>query len=517
LETVVTAASIRSPILVEADSPRGRALVPVLVFVGLLVAVVSSLGAPLIPTIGTDYGVSLGSAQWSLTITVLVGAVASPIVGRLGDGPHRRLVLLTALGVVVVGSVLAALPTTTFALLLAGRGMQGIGLALLPLAMSVARDHLPPDRARSALATLSVTTVIGVGLGYPITGVIAEYLDFHAGFWVAAGLGVLAMAAVALVVPKSVHRPSRRFDLPGAVLLAPALTGLLLVISEAEDWGWGSGTLWGVLAASLVGLAGWTWHELRTSTPLIDLRLLRHRPVLTANVTGMIAGIGMYILTSMIIRYVQTPTSISYGIGASVVVSGLVLVPMSALSFFSSKLVTRLGRRMSPDRILPFGVLALAAALLMNAVARGSLWEIFVIMGISGIGTGCAFAVMPRMIVGAVPAEETASALASNQVLRTIGYSIGSALAATVLTAHTAAGAEFPADAGYTVGSLVGVGLCLVAALLSWLLPARRRQPVVLSADQRLEVEEDVNAAISGTIALDQGLEGVEEPERSTR
>jgi predicted MFS family arabinose efflux permease len=143
----------------------------------------------------------------------------------------------------------------------------------------------------------------------------------------------------------------------------------------------------------------------------------------------------------LVIRYVQTPTSVSYGLGASVVVSGLVLLPMSAVGFFSSKLVTYLGRRMSLDRILPLGVLALGASLLMAAFARGSLWEILVIMAISGIGTGFAFAVMPRMIVSAVPAEETSSALASNQVLRTIGYSIGSALAATILTAHTAAGA----------------------------------------------------------------------------
>jgi MFS family permease len=170
----VTAVNVSTPLVVEASGPRGRALLPVLVFVGVLVAGVSSLGAPLIPTIGTYYGVSFGTAQWSLTITVLVSAVISPVVGRFGDGPHRKLVLLLGLGVVVVGSALAAMPTTIFAILLVGRGLQGVGLALMPLAMGVARDHLPAERSRSALATLSVTTVIGVGLGYPITGVIAD-------------------------------------------------------------------------------------------------------------------------------------------------------------------------------------------------------------------------------------------------------------------------------------------------------------------------------------------------------
>ena len=195
------------PTVVDPASWRGRALVPVLVYVGMLVAVVSSLGSPLVPTIAQDYGVSLGNAQWSLTLTLLVGAVISPVVGRLGDGPRRLQVLVGALGIVTAGSVLAALPGLGFAYLLIGRGMQGVGLALLPLAMSVARDHLDPDRSRSTLAVLSVTAVVGVGLGYPITGVIAEHLCFHAGFWLAAALGVEAMVLSALVVPPSHHRP----------------------------------------------------------------------------------------------------------------------------------------------------------------------------------------------------------------------------------------------------------------------------------------------------------------------
>jgi len=102
---------------------REHALVPVLMFLGMVVAVVSSLGAPLIPTIAVDYDVTVGGAQWSLTIALLVGAVTAPILGRLGDGPHRRRVMLATLGLVMLGSVLAALPLG-YGWLLVGRGMQ---------------------------------------------------------------------------------------------------------------------------------------------------------------------------------------------------------------------------------------------------------------------------------------------------------------------------------------------------------------------------------------------------------
>jgi MFS family permease len=492
-----------SPIVLDRDTLRGRLLVPVLVYVGLLIAVVSSLGAPLIPTLATTYGVSLGTAQWSLTITLLVGAVTSPIVGRLGDGPRRLHVLLAALGVLVAGSVLAALPIDTFALLVGGRAMQGVGLALLPLAMGVARDHLEPARARSTLATLSVTAVVGVGLGYPITGLIAEHLNFRAGFWMAAILGVIAMALVAWVVPSSMHRTRQPFDFPGALLLGLGLAGLLLSVSEGNEWGWTSPGLLGLAIASVLVIGLWIWHELRARMPLVDLRLMRHRTVLTANVTGILAGVGMYMLMSMVIRFVQTPTTLDYGLGASVVVGGLVLLPLSAFSFLASKFANYATKWISPNRLLPLGAIAFAVSLTLFATSRAHLWEIFVVMGIGGIGMGCSFAVMPRLIVSSIPIEETSSALALNQVLRTVGYSIGSALAATILTAHTASTAEFPANGGYTVGAVVAIALCLLTAVISWALPSRGAKAAKLTADEELEVQESADAGIAGVLAFE--------------
>ena len=491
-------------IVVDPATWRGRALVPVLVYVGLLVAVVSSLGSPLVPTIARDYNVSLGTAQWSLTLTLLVGAVISPVAGRLGDGPYRRRALVGALGVVSAGSVLAALPGLGFGFLLLGRGMQGVGLALLPLAMGVARDHLDPARARSTLAVLSVTAVVGVGLGYPITGIIAEHLSFHAGFWMAAGFGVIAMALSAAVVPVSSHKPKAYFDLPGAILLGTALAGVLVCLSEGEDWGWASPTLLLVLLAAALLLAVFIRHELRSAAPLVNLRLMRHPTSLTANVTGLLAGVGMYMLLSMIVRYVQTPTSTGYGLGASVVVAGLALLPMSIASLFSSRLVVWLGKWVSAEKLLPLGVLMFVVGLAIFATNRSQLWEIFLVMAIVGLSIGASFAVMPRMIIAATPVSETSSALALNQVLRTVGYSMGSALGATILTAHTPAGAIYPENVGYTVASVIAMVLLLITAVISYILPRRAaRVTGVLTPEEELLAEDNAEAAIAGALTLE--------------
>jgi MFS family permease len=491
-----------SPVVFDTTTRRGRSLAPILIYGGLLGAIVSSLGAPLVPTIAEDYRVSLGSAQWSLTIALLVAAIAAPVLGRLGDGPGRRRVTLAAFGVVVIGCILAGLPTNAFAVLLVGRAAQGVGLATLPLMMSLARDHLDTDRSRSTLATLSVTQVVGVGLGYPLTGILAEHVSFRAGFWLAAVLGAVAMILLAVSMPASNHQPRQSFDALGATVLGLGLGALLVSIGQGEEWGWGSARILGLAVGAVALLTIGIWHELRTTTPMVNLRLMRSRPVLTANVTGILAGIGMYMLMSMIIRFVQTPTTLSYGLGASVVVSGLVLVPMSAASFLSSKIAIVVSRWMAPARLLPLGMLMFAVALALFATCRGALWEIFIEMAIGGVAIGCSFVVMPRLIVSSTPSAETASALALNQVLRTLGYSIGSALAGTVLTAHTPTGDRFPSNQGYTVGALIAIGLCLATAVISWVLPTWRH-PDRLSADDSREVDESVDSAIAGVIGFE--------------
>lgn len=161
----MSAALTRSP---------ARLLVPALVFIALVVAAVASLGMPLITSVATTFHVSLDSAQWTLTITLLSGAVATPVLGRLGTGRHRRATILATLAIVVVGSALTVLPLP-FAWLLVGRAAQGIGLGLTALMMGVARDHLPEKRGAATIALISVVSIIGAGVGYPLAALLAEF------------------------------------------------------------------------------------------------------------------------------------------------------------------------------------------------------------------------------------------------------------------------------------------------------------------------------------------------------
>lgn len=456
----------------ERQSEVHRLLVPVLVLIGAVVAVTSSVGAPLIPAVAALHDVPLHVAQWSLTIPLLVGAVATPVAGRLGDGPHRRAIVLGALTLVVLGGALTALPVP-LGWFFIGRGLQGFGLGLMPLLIATARDALPGPRSRRPIAALSITVVSGVGLGYPIAGTITTLAGPTAAFWTATAICAVALAAAALALPPASPAPPRRFDLTGAVLLGLGLAGALVALSEGGGWGWTSPRLLLVATGSVLALAAWVAVALRRRAPLIDLRLARGRRPATAHLSALLVGLVNYLLFSSVPILAQTPVSSGYGFGATAAVAGLVLLPFSVAGMIGGPLARRLDQRTGPHVVLTAGVLIIATSQLGLALVRTELWMLFLITALGGMGVGLVFAAVTALVVAAVPPRETGSAMALNQVSRYTGFAAGSAMTATVLAAVTPPGGGLPDGVGYTVVGLTGCGICLVTAVLTWVLPGR--------------------------------------------
>src|SRR6202453_666574 len=459
----------------DVPSVRRRLLVPTLVLSGSLMAVVSSLGAPLVPTLSRADGVSLSTGEWILTITLLTGALATPVMGRLADGPRQRAVILVALGAVVVGCVLSAV-SNCFPVLITGGPRQGGGRGLLPVAMAIARRNLPWEAARQTIATLSVTTAIGVGLGYPVTGLIAQILGFRAAYWFGAITVTGALVLAALVLPPRSAGTSRRFDVVGAGLLSLAVIGVSVVLSEGGGWGWASARSLGVVAASVVLLAVWIPFELRVAEPLIDLRQVRNRSVLTADVSGFLISIAMYLLLPIIVEFVQIPRSAGFGFAASLIVSGLVLLPLSVGSFVASRLLVVYERRFGTRSMIPLGSLVFALAALFFSLEHSALWEAFVTVAVCGLGVGFTTGAMPGFIVRAVTQSETGSATGFYQVGRSIGMTVGSALSAAVLMAHTRHGQALPDVDGFKAALIIAAALCLATGVVSFVLPGREAE-----------------------------------------
>lgn len=477
---------------------RQRAFVPVLLFVGTVVAVVSSLGAPLIPQLAVQLGVSLSAAQWALTATLVVAAVVSPISSRLGDGRHRKRIIIGGLALVVLGGAMAAI-ASSLPLLIVGRGLQGFGFALLPLTMAAARDNLPPERARRAVATLSVMGAVGVGFGYPISGFIADHGGVSAAYWFGAAVTLVALLLAIWAIPDPFSPPAKQhIDLPGAALIGVGLVAFLVALDKGADWGWGTPRTLVLMGVGILVLGVWAYYELRLEQPLVDLRLMRHRAILTATGAGLLISVIMYVAMVTITQFVQQPT---FGFGGGIFVAGLTIVPLSVLSSGMSRTLPWLEGRVGIRPIIPAGCVILAVAMLFFAATASQLWQAFVTMGIIGVGLGYTFAAMPGLIVGAAPRDQTSSAMGLYQVARLIGAAMGSGLAITLLRGFGDNGE--PTLGSYRASFLATAGLAALTAFVAWWLPGRAAATRSEELDT-YEVQEGRLAAV--------GLEDLTEP-----
>ncbi|MFE4520299.1 MFS transporter, partial [Kitasatospora sp. NPDC056783] len=451
------------------EQPEPRMLVPSLVFVALVVAAVASLGAPLITTVATTFHVSLSSAQWTLTIALLAGAVSTPILGRLGAGPHRRATILATLAVVVVGSALTVLPLS-FAWLLVGRAGQGIGLGLTALMMGVARDHLPEERSAATISLVSVVSIIGVGAGYPLAGLLTQVGGVRAAYGLGLFVTVIAFLAAWRFMPDAPAGRSAHLDTVGALLLAGGLFLVLYLAGERSLWSHHLGVAVVLAVVAVVLLAVWTATGLRGTAPLIDLKALRHPAVAGANLAMFVGAIGMYILLTLITRYAQTPHSAGYGFGLTTFVAGLVLIPFSVLGFAGGKLTPPMLKRIEAPFLLAGSAVVIIGGFVLFAAARSNLVELLLAMSVLGFGVGSFSAAMPGVILAVTPKSETSSAMSFNYITRSVGYSLGSAVGGLVLSAGTDTGRIFPNDSAYTTAALVGIVAMAVTTVASLVL-----------------------------------------------
>lgn len=446
--------------------PSPHLLLTALVLLTTTTSVITSLGGSLVPMVAEEQGVSLGSAQWILTGPMLVGAVATPVLGRLGGTGRRRTVILASLGVVAVGLVVTALPTG-FGGTVVGRLLQGVGMGLLPLSLAAARDGLPREAAPRALALLSVTATVGAGISYPLSAWIALSAGISAAYWFAFAVTVLTLLLAWRAVPGATTTGSDTVHWTGAALLGGGTLLLLLALTQAPHAGVRSPALWAMVAAGALVLACWVHTTLRHDRPLVDLRLATHRAALPAHISALTAGTAVYMMLALVMIQVQLPTSTGFGLGQPVTVAGLVLVPYAVLSFVGSRVSTAVGRRLGLDRVLPCGAALYCVATAAYALGHGSVWAVAAVMAVAGFGSGFTFAAMPGLVLRAVPMAETGSALSFNVLLRFLGFAAGSSLA-TSLLALLADGAAY-ADAfrlTVWVNAALWVGTALVSIVL---------------------------------------------------
>ena len=464
-------------------------------------ALLQSLVIPVLPTIQAGLHTSQNSVTWVLTAYLLSASIFTPIMGRLGDMWGKERMLVAALVALTLGSVLAAVAGSVTVMIVA-RVIQGIGGGVLPLSFGIIRDEFPKAKVAGAVGVIAALAAAGAGLGIVLAGPIVEVLDYHWLFWFPAIILALATVAAKVVVPESPVRVPGRLNWAAAALLSGWLVALLVPISEAPSWGWGSARVLGLLALAVALAVAWVAVESRSSQPLVDMRMMRIPVVWTTNLVALLFGVGMYATFAFLPQFLQTPSSAGYGFGLSITHSGLILLPASVAMFALGVASGRLTIRFGAKAVLVAGALISIAPFVLLTVAHGHQWEILVAMVLQGVGFGMAFAAMSNLVVQGVPPEQTGVASGMNANIRTIGGSIGAAVMSSIVTSTARAGG-LPRESGYTHGFALLTGAAVAAALAAMLVPATVRS---VSHPRRAEPlpHPELGVLAAGTLAGDE-------------
>lgn len=471
--------------------PHPRLAVAVLCAAGIVVALMQTIIVPLIPLLPSLLSTSATNSSWTLTITLLVGAVVTPISGRLGDMFGKRTVLVASLIAVAVGSAVCAL-STGFLIFLLGRGLQGLGIGTIAVGISLMRDIVPPERLASSIGAMSASLGVGGSLGLPFSAAIAQQVSWHALFWTSSAVAVVAAAAVVATVPVRGVATGGRFDALGAVGLTVLLTCLLLPVSKGAEWGWTAPITLVMFAGFVVSAVLWWRWEQRSPNPLVDLRLnLLLRPVLLTNLASIATGFAFYAMQMIPIQILMAPSAAmdagSLGVGMTMLVASLLLMPgglvMFAFSYVSAAMTARYGARVS----LASGVvvIGLGYTLLLTMIAgpwRAGWGWLLAINILVGAGLGIAYSAMPALIMQWVPVSHTGEANGVNALMRSVGTSLATAVVGMILAASTVAvGAgsrvqHVPTSGAYAWAAAIPLAVCVVSALTALAIP--RRAPV---------------------------------------
>ncbi|MBJ7338390.1 MFS transporter [Mycolicibacterium sp.] len=453
----------------SSGSAHPGVLVAVLSAAGISVSLMQTLIIPLIPELPKLLNTSSSNASWAITATLLAAAVATPVFGRLGDMYGAKPMLVACAVLLICGSLIAAM-TSSLLPLIVGRGLQGFGIPIIPLGISVLRACVPAERVGPAMGLMSASLGVGGALGLPLSAVIAQDYDWHMLFWLATVLGVAALLMFVVLVP---HVPSRTDDPLGAGLLAGGLITLLLGISKGQSWGWASGLTLSMFGSALVIFALFGWWELRVSSPTVDLRTTVKRPVLATNVASVAVAFGMFGLSLIAPQILEMPTETGFGLGQSMLATGLWMAPGGLAMMVTSPIAARIAGVRGPRFTLVTGALIIAASYAAGLVLLAAPWQMMVLNISIAMGVGFAYASMPALINAAVPISETAAANGINALARSLGTSISSAVIGAVLAGMTVsfAGAELPSMAGFRTAMVVAAAVAALAAILALLIP----------------------------------------------
>ena len=415
---------------------------------------------------------------WLITAYLLVGAAAAAVCGRLGDLYGRKRMMVIILSLATVGSILSA-SSTALGGVIAGRAMQGLTAAVLPLCFGALRKHVPFNRVSLAGGILMSSASIGAISGLVIGGLIVDSMNWRVVFWLSALFGVLAVLLVMALLPNDKPEGGLAgLDIFGGVLFAPAIAGLLFAVSKLGQWGLTDPRILLVCLASTGLFIWWIRHELNHRQPLIDVRLLARRDIALTNLSMLFLAFGALQLTMIMMLLLQQNPITGIGLGMAAAAAGLFKVPGNVASVLISPVAGQFCKDGGEQRVILTGFILNIVAWSTLIFFHQQIWMVFGVVVLSTLGTTLCFVGSANHITAIAPADRTSEANGVTMAIRSIGASCGAQtftllLGAAVMSEKAGESGGLSALSAYQI-TFVAIVALSVCGLLFVLMLGRR-------------------------------------------
>jgi EmrB/QacA subfamily drug resistance transporter len=381
-----------------------------------------------LPTIQRDLHASISGLEWTVNAYTLTFAVLLLMGAALGDRFGRKRLFLIGIGIFTLGSAAAALAPSIGALI-AARALQGVGGAIVtPLTLTLLTEAVPAERRGLALGAWGGISGLGVALGPLVGGAVVQGISWQWIFWLNVPLGLLVLP-LGLARLRESRGPSMRLDLPGVVIVTAGALGLVWGLVRANQQGWTSPEIMGSLVAGVALLVAFVAWELRTSAPMLPMRLFKNRTFSAANGASLLMFFGMFGSIFLLSQYLQNVQ------GYSPLAAGVRTLPWTGMPMIVAPIAGALTDRIGGKPFLVAGLALQAIALAwMAAVLSPNVpyTEIVAPFALAGIGMGLFFAPVATVIMSSVKLIEAGQASGANNAIRELGGVFGVAVLASI-------------------------------------------------------------------------------------
>jgi MFS family permease len=431
-------------------------IVAVLIAVEIISAFETSMMFAAVPTLITEFDSDATTVGWSVTAFLLVAAASAAVCGRLGDMYGRERVLIVLLFLAALGSLISVLGGS-LASIIAGRTIQGVAGAILPLCLGIAREHLPAPKVPVAVALISGTAVTVGAASALVAGLLLDHASWQMIFIVAAVYSVLALLLVLFVLPWRPPRETKTgIDYVGAVAVAASVAAVLLGVNKFGTWGWSDPRTVGLIGGGILGLVFLVRWELRVPTPLVSVRLFTHRRFSLTMLATVVISVGPVGVVGVIIPLVmQSPRTGSFGLGLSPTHAGLLSMIGAMVGFACTPLSGRISAAVGSRVALRLGSALFVVGTVIMVTSHSSEVAMVVAVAAMSIAAAFAFTAMPNLIVESVPERNTSETTGTQAVVRTAGQAIGTTLATMFLTTTATSDGTMTITGLYLVGGLM--------------------------------------------------------------